>query len=107
MVPHAGQPVVTTGAALDRSSGAVIMVHGRNAGPENILDLVPRFARPQFAYLAPAAANRTWYPFPFISEIDKNEPGISSGLAVLDGLVQKLVSSGVQRSRIFLCGFSQ
>ena len=107
MVPHAGQPVATAGAPLDKSRGAVIMVHGRNAGPENILDLVPCLARPQFAYLAPAAANRTWYPFPFISEIDKNEPGISSGLAVLDGLVQKLVSSGVQRSRIFLCGFSQ
>ena len=107
MEPHGGQPVVTAGAPLEQSAGAVITVHGRNAGPENILDLVPRFARPQLAYLAPAAANRTWYPFPFISEIDKNEPGISSGLAVLDGLVQKLVSKGIQRSSIFLCGFSQ
>jgi predicted esterase len=105
--PHGGQPVVSAGAPLEQSRGVVIMVHGRNAGPENILDLVPRLDRPQLAYLAPAAANRTWYPFPFISEMDKNEPGLSSGLSVLDGLVRKLVTGGVPKSRIFLLGFSQ
>jgi predicted esterase len=98
---------VSAGARLEQSRGVVIMVHGRNAGPENILDLVPRLDRPQLAYLAPAAANRTWYPFPFISEMDKNEPGLSSGLSVLDGLVRKLVTGGVLKSRIFLLGFSQ
>src|SRR4249920_4195307 len=97
--PHAGQQVMSAGIPLGQARAVVIMVHGRNAGPENILDLVPRLDRPQLACLAPAAANRTWYPFPFISEMDKNEPGISSGLAVLDGLVQKIVSSGLQRSR--------
>ena len=107
MQPHGGQPIVSAGAPLEQSRGVVIMVHGRNAGPENILDLVPRLDRPQLAYAAPAAANRTWYPFPFISEMDKNEPGLSSGLSVLDGLVRKLVTGGVPKSRIFLLGFSQ
>ena len=98
---------MSAGAPLAGSRGVVIMVHGRNAGPENILDLVPRLDRPDLSYLAPAAANRTWYPFPFISETDKNEPGLSSGLSVLDNLVRKLVASGRSKSEIFLLGFSQ
>ena len=52
----------------------VVMIHGRGAGPENILDLVPRLARPQFQYVAPAAPNRTWYPYSFMADIEANEP---------------------------------
>ena len=59
------------------------MLHGRGAGPENILDLVPRLARPQFQYVAPAAPNRTWYPYSFMAEIDKNEPYLSHALATV------------------------
>jgi phospholipase/carboxylesterase len=67
--PHAGQPIVHAGTPLGESPAAVIMVHGRNAGPANILDLVPRLARPNLTYLAPAAANRAWYPHSFLTEI--------------------------------------
>ena len=42
-----GQPVVEAGVPLGQAPGAVIMVHGRNAEPANILDLVPRLSRPQ------------------------------------------------------------
>ena len=59
MEPHGSQPVVEAGTALGTAPAVVIMVHGRNAGPENILDLVPRLARPYLTYLAPAAAVRT------------------------------------------------
>jgi predicted esterase len=83
------------------------MVHGRNAAPSNILDLLPRLARPGLAYLAPAAADRTWYPHSFLSEIASNEPGLSSGLAVLESLIEMTEASGIPRSRVVLLGFSQ
>lgn len=83
------------------------MVHGRNGGPENILDLVPRLDRPDFTYLAPAAANRTWYPYSFMAERDKNEPGLSSALQMLANLVEEIVAKGTPRERIMLLGFSQ
>jgi predicted esterase len=83
------------------------MVHGRHAAPRNILDLVPRLARPRFTYLAPAAANQTWYPYSFMSDISTNEPGISSGLFVLDHLVQDLAAKGFPPRRVVLLGFSQ
>lgn len=107
MDPHGGQPVVEAGAPLGRGKGVVIMVHGRGAAPANILDLVPRLGRPDFTYLAPAAAGRMWYPYSFMAEREKNEPGLSSALHMLAGLVSDVVARGVPRERIVLLGFSQ
>jgi predicted esterase len=104
--PHDDQPVVDVGAPLGTAPVA-IMVHGRNAGPANILDLVPRLARPHLTYVAPAARDRTWYPYSFMAEIVSNEPGLSSGLAVLGALVERAEASGVPRARVVLLGFSQ
>jgi predicted esterase len=105
--PHAGQPLGTMGAPLGDSPAAVIMVHGRNAAPAAILELVPRLARPEFTYLAPAAADRTWYPFSFMANRDRNEPGLSSGLWVIAQLVADLERRGVRKDHVLLLGFSQ
>src|SRR5687767_12011156 len=104
---HAGQPVVEAGAALGQAPAAVIMVHGRNAAPANILNLAAQFERPNLTYLAPAAAGGTWYPFSFMSDIASNEPGISSGIAVLSALVTRVEDAGIPKTRIVLAGFSQ
>ena len=107
MQPHEGELVVEAGVPLHGARAAVILVHGRNAGPANILDLVPRLARPNVAYLAPAAAGRTWYPYSFMADIGSNEPGLSSGLGVLASLVERVETAGTPRHRIVLLGFSQ
>lgn len=107
MKPHAGEPVATAGAPLGTSAAVMIMVHGRNAAPANILDIVPRFARPDFTYLAPAAAGRTWYPYSFMEQREKNEPGLSSALWVLEHLVADVVARGITTDHVILLGFSQ
>lgn len=107
MHPHAGQPVVTEGRPLGEGTAAMILVHGRGAAPANILELAYALPHPDFTYLAPAAAGNTWYPYSFMADIPANEPGISSGLAVLDGLVHEVVEAGVPVERIVLAGFSQ
>ena len=106
MEPHGNQPVMREGAPLG-TAPVVIMSHGRGAGPRNILDLLPRLARPGFTYLAPAAAGNTWYPHGFMAAIENNEPGLSSALDVLSGLVDDTIASGIDASRIVLLGFSQ
>jgi phospholipase/carboxylesterase len=85
----------------------VILLHGRNAGPENILDLVPRLARPQFEYIAPAAPNRSWYPYSFLADIASNEPYLSNALGIVEQAVGDAEANGVSRGRIVLMGFSQ
>jgi predicted esterase len=105
--PHRDQPVLSIGPPLEESRGAVILVHGRNAAPANILTLVPSLDRPEFTYLAPAAAGGTWYPDSFLAERERNEPGLTSGLGVIDRLVKDVVSRGVPKDGIVLLGFSQ
>ena len=107
MQPHAGQRVMHAGAPLDTARAAMIMVHGRNAAPENILELADVLDRPEFAYVGPAAAGGTWYPYSFMAPREQNEPGISSGLAVIESLVTTLIAQGFAAERIMLLGFSQ
>ena len=107
MDPHADQPVVAAGAPLDTAQAAMVLVHGRNAGPRNILELATPLAHPSFAYLAPAAAGNTWYPLSFLAPRDQNEPYLSSALRRLDMLVAEVEAAGVPRERIVLLGFSQ
>jgi predicted esterase len=107
LAPHAGQPVLRAGVPVSEARAAVIMIHGRGAGPRNILDLVPLIGHPRAAYVAPGANGGTWYPKSFLSPIPENEPGISSGIAVIHGLIEEIVSSGVPAERIVLLGFSQ
>jgi predicted esterase len=95
------------GRALDASSTVAIMLHGRGASPEDILGLATTFERPEVTYLAPAAANNTWYPYSFLTEIAKNEPYLSSALSVVASLVADVEAAGVPRERVVVMGFSQ
>jgi predicted esterase len=105
--PHAGQPILHGGPPVGEGRGVVIMVHGRGASPHDILGLAPMLDRPAFTYLAPAAANNSWYPFSFLTEIARNEPYLSSALTRLGVLVDDAVARGVRREDIVLLGFSQ
>jgi predicted esterase len=93
--------------SVDRATAVVVMIHGRNAAPANILSLVPRLDRPDVAYLAPAAAEHSWYPYTFLSERHRNEPHLSSALQVLTDITDDLRERGIARDRIVLLGFSQ
>jgi len=105
--PHRDQPLIRAGLSLAESGRAVILVHGRNASPYNILELVPRLDRPGFAYLAPAAAGNMWYPFSFLAELEKNEPCLTSAVRRLDTVVNEIVLGGISTDHIVLLGFSQ
>ena len=105
--PHAGQPIRSTGPPLSPTAVVGILVHGRNAGPENILELADYLARPGVSYLAPAAAGHTGYPLRFLAPRGRNEPFLSSALAVIGRLVDQALAQGVPARRIAIVGFSQ
>jgi predicted esterase len=105
--PHRGQPVLTLGPAPRDARLTMIMAHGRGASAEDMLGLAAEFHTADVAFLAPQAAGRTWYPYSFLSPIHDNEPGISSGLGVIAGLVDGLIAQQVPHARIALIGFSQ
>jgi phospholipase/carboxylesterase len=105
--PHAGGRVAQAGAPLGRARLAVVMAHGRGGSPEDMLGLAESLALPDVAYFAPAAAGRSWWPASFLAPIEANEPGLSSGLAFIAGLVKRLEGDGFGPDRIVIVGFSQ
>lgn len=107
VAPHAEQPVVTMGAPLGEGRVVVIALHGRGAGPANILDLAPAIGNAHVTFLAPAALGGTWYPKGFMAPIEDNEPGITSAISVVHALIDAAVAHGVPVERIVLMGFSQ
>jgi len=105
--PHEGQPLLTAGESLDRATAAMVMVHGRGAAAEDILALAAEMNQSGFVYLAPQAAQNSWYPNSFLAPIQSNEPGLSSGLAVIASILAQLAEAGISAERTMLLGFSQ
>jgi phospholipase/carboxylesterase len=105
--PHQGQPVLLAGEPLDRARAAMVMVHGRGATAESILELAFELNQQGFAYLAPQAAQNTWYPNSFLAPIPSNEPWLSSALALLASVLKQVQAGGIPLERTILLGFSQ
>jgi len=105
--PHAGQPAMRKGPTPAQARLAVILVHGRGDSPTGILGLAGELDAADITWIAPQAAGHTWYPYSFMSPIAQNEPGITSGLGVIGGLVKTLGADGIPPERIVLMGFSQ
>jgi len=104
---HQNQPIIQSGTKLDNAKSVMIMIHGRGATAEDILSLSAEFNFDGVAYLAPQAKGNTWYPYSFLSPIEMNEPGITSGLALIDSIVEMLLQKGFSSEQIYLLGFSQ
>src|SRR6266852_2585385 len=105
--PHQGQPILRAGEPLNQAQAAMVMVHGRGATAENILDLTVELDQPGFVYLAPQAAGNTWYPQSFLAPLASNEPGLSSGLAAIANVLAQVAQAGIPLERTMLLGFSQ
>jgi len=105
--PHRDSPVYSTGTALDAARAAVVMVHGRGASAQSILELAHEFAVPDVAYIAPQAVGGTWYPQRFLAPLAANEPYLTSALAKVDAVVSEVIAQGIPAERIVLLGFSQ
>lgn len=109
--PHAGRPIGRAGASLDDAAAAVVLVHGRGADARDILglagELAPEGAAGRLAFLAPDAARNTWYPYSFLSPIERNEPWLSSALAFVGRVTAEIEAAGIPSERTVLAGFSQ
>ena len=99
--------VIYGGEDIRVAKKAVIMLHGRGAGPQDILSLSSYLALDGFALLAPQATNNTWYPLSFMAPPVANEPWLSSALNLLNEIVSDTVRGGISRENIFFLGFSQ
>lgn len=106
--PHQGQNIIHAGADLSAAKAVMIMIHGRGASAQSILGLAGEFENvDEITFLAPQAANHTWYPYSFLAPTDQNQPGLNSGLQAIYDVVSGVESKGFSTDKIFLLGFSQ
>ncbi len=104
--PHRGMEEVWFGPTLEAAESAVVLIHGRGDSPRGILALAPEFQAPRTAFLAPQATGFSWYPNSFLSEVELNEPWLSSALDRI-GAAITTVTMVVPEERVVLMGFSQ
>lgn len=105
--PHVRQPAVLFGAPIADASLVVLAVHGRGQSPDFMRELALRIGRDDVAYVAPAAADGSWYPTGFLSPIADNEPSLGHALEAVQMQLDALLSDGISGERIVLLGFSQ
>ena len=105
--PHRGQPVLSTGESLSNARAAMLMIHGRGALADDILSVANEFPQPGFAFLAPQAADNTWYPNRFLVPLEENEPWLSSALELVGDVMSQIDAAGIPGERTILLGFSQ
>ena len=102
--PHATCPILHAGAPLDQSRAALILIHGRGATAESIMELANYIGHEGLAYLAPEANGNTWYPYSFLEPIEKNEPYLTSALNCLE---RTITQTKLPKDKIAIAGFSQ
>lgn len=105
--PHQNLEPATAGMGPGEAEAAMILVHGRGASAQSILMLADELDEPGLHYVAPQASQFTWYPHSFLMPTKQNQPGLSSGLQVINDLIIELEENGLEKSRVILGGFSQ
>src|SRR5438034_2536086 len=110
--PHQGQPILVAGEQLEgdpleQTHVVMILLHGRGATADSMLELAAQWNQPDFTYLAPQAAGNSWYPNSFLAPLASNEPFLSSALALLEDVLERITQAGIPPERTMLCGFSQ
>lgn len=105
--PHLAQQLLAAGEPLESAKAVMIMIHGRGATAESILQLAQHFHTDGFAYLAPQAAYNTWYPQRFIVPQNDNEPYLSSAKDAVGRALQTALDAGIPADKVVFLGFSQ
>lgn len=104
---HDQMPIEYLGMRLDLAEVAVLMLHGRGGGTESILPLITHFPFDDVAFVAPEARDKSWYPQPFTSSRQENQPFVLAALRRVGNLLNEIEEAGIPREKTILLGFSQ
>jgi predicted esterase len=84
---------------------AGVLLHGRGLARADMLDLADRLRLDDCRWVAPAAADGTWYPHRFMAPLEANEPFLTHAIEACDRAVDE--AGGHGEARVVLVGFSQ
>lgn len=69
--------------------------------------IVARIGLPEVAYVAPEAADHTWYPLGFMKPVEENQPRLDFALARIAALADDLAAQGMPLGQQVIVGYSQ
>lgn len=106
--PH-GQSEIVVAGNTDNPSRALILLHGRGASAENIIQLTDQLTlSDDYIIIAPQAVDHSWYPQRFIVPTEDNQPYLDSALERIYTIISELNGQfNINTSSITLAGFSQ
>ena len=106
--PHGSETVVTSGNTTNPTH-VLVLLHGRGASAESILELTHHLTlSDEYLVLAPAAANHTWYPERFLVPQTANQPYLSAALDRIATLLHFVKTEyAISPDQVVLVGFSQ
>ena len=96
-----------SGTPVEQAKKALIMIHGRGALAEDILQVADHLKIEDFALVAPQAYNNSWYPVSFMAPVEQNQPWLDSAIEMLYNLEKELNDKGIASKDIYFFGFSQ
>ncbi len=105
--PHRNQQLSRLGVPLAKAEGVIILLHGRGGAAEDLFSVGEALGGPNFSYLAPSAADHSWYPYSFLAPLEQNEPYLSSAIRKVEATTQLALAAGIPSSEIAIVGFSQ
>jgi predicted esterase len=105
--PHENQKIFRAGPSPQEAGRAVILIHGRGATAQSLLELFDVMHVENLAAIAPQAAGNSWYPNSFLAPLESNQPFLDSALNRIESIIHDLMAHGMPSSRIGIAGFSQ
>ena len=111
-LPHTDAEIVHDGPDPSDATHALVLLHGRGADAEGMIDLGVALTdglggAARWALVAPQAEGHTWYPERFLAPVYENQPWLDGARSLVDRLLAELTDAGLDASRVVLGGFSQ
>lgn len=99
--------IIKAGLPVHEAKKAIVMLHGRGASAESIINLADHLKLKDAAIYAPQATNHSWYPYSFMAPVSSNQPALDSALELVAEIVKSILADGFANEQIYFLGFSQ
>jgi phospholipase/carboxylesterase len=103
--PHRGLDLEFAGADLEGAKGVLLLLHGRYGSSREILGFARYLDPRSWAFVAPTAGGREWFPGDIQAPLASNEPWLGSALEAIEAILEELRGNGA--ARLAVLGFSQ
>ncbi|WP_254809167.1 alpha/beta hydrolase [Natronosalvus amylolyticus] len=106
-IGHETQSILTAGAPARGAEIALVLLHGRGATAQGVINLFEPLYRHGLTVLAPEAYRGRWFPRSPTAPLEANEPWLTASVERVETCLERVQQIGVPPERTVVVGFSQ